>query len=136
MRCVRDACGFTIGDIFSVLTNRTVRILTETNRRTKSKGQSTKHETKKRRRDNEGEEMRKRRQKRKILRIFKNPYTLYLDNRKVNMLTKLNVIYHGLFLILRLLRLHDRFPNVHVMDEDIFISYTTGVDTRRTAVDA
>ncbi len=80
--------------------------------------------------------MRKRRQKRKILRRFKNPYTLYLDNRKVNMLTKLNVIYHGLFLILRLLRLHDRFPNVHVMDEDIFISYTTGVDTRRTAVDA
>ena len=45
VRYVRDACGFTIGDIFSVLMNRTVRILTETNRRTKSKGRSTKHET-------------------------------------------------------------------------------------------
>ena len=51
------------------------------------------------------------------------------------MLTKLNVIYHILFLILRLLRHHDRFPNVRVMDEDVFLQYTTGVDARQTAVE-
>ena len=47
----------------------------------------------KRKRDDAGEEGRKSElKKKKIQRRFKNPYTLYLDSRRVNKLTKLNVV--------------------------------------------